>query len=941
MPDSQLLSDASSYFVAGCDSYSAADSLSASEYVAAMNCVNRGGIIQTRPGSISRLLIGGNNLQGATGFTPSSGVPHIVYAIDGLVYVSPAPFKVVRRLPNIQFNPNSKHVTFESCLKSTDYEPDGTLVSLDRPYQVLMMQDGVTRAAFWDGGTSRHLNPTPSNQDATPPGFDETFIGLWMKWSGNRLWVARGPMLFASDAGNPTKFTETQYLNEARAFYLPSDCTGIVETPDKLGIIVFTEAQATYFQSSIQDRTTWLSTANFQAPCFNNVGCVAPLSIVTQYGLIWWMSSVGLINSDQALALNRTSRMDIQDNEMMCSKANLGPNLSGVCSVAHENYLLMSVPSGSKYNRHTWCMDQAALDGGQKAWASYWTGWRPVQWIKLMVDGEQRIFFASRDEDGCNRIWEAFQRDHKDNGQNIPCFVQLREHNLSRPASSSDNGVSPLAMKRFHFARVHASEILGDVSLMVSVCGTRGGWTKICTKEIRANPGGIYNDQLYDRTTCMNGHRPQSRLILTQADVPLGPCNQGGVESPHPNNVDRAFSVLVMWSGRFGVWGVDIVASLDDDRISGICEPDEDEDRSLSENGCSALERNVYTCPFEKFTSTKSATIQCDRTGAPITSTATWESFISQKDADRGALGYAQLLSEQLCECSDIITPSTPDTPDNAAPVVTVPDERTIFLFKDYVTSDFAGTVTDDGNPHAQLSQQWSVVSGPGPVSYDNQAQPETNITFFQIGDYVLRLAAFDGALYTSADMTVHVAAAVSSPGTYDPLVLTSDVIGLVLNGGVPYGNLAKWSQVSGPAAVGFVDDTDPATQVNFFEAGTYVLKLTGFDPRGNSVSANTTIQVNFAPLITVNAPDYNNIVMVTDPSGVDFDFSSQGLTFQGSPFTSGQVVNFTFDLYDGTFVAFDCDAPFTGPTIGGTQYTFAVTIGSDPINMAIHSAAP
>jgi hypothetical protein len=102
-----------------------------------------------------------------------------------------------------------------------------------------MMQDGVTRAAFWDGSISRHLNPTPSTltdangERLTQVGLDETFIGLWMKWSGNRLWVSRDGMLFASDIGNPLKFTEAQYLNEGRAFYLPGECTGMIETPEQ------------------------------------------------------------------------------------------------------------------------------------------------------------------------------------------------------------------------------------------------------------------------------------------------------------------------------------------------------------------------------------------------------------------------------------------------------------------------------------------------------------------------------------------------------------------------------------------------------------------------------------------------------------------------------------------------------------------------------------
>jgi hypothetical protein len=645
MPETQLISDHSQYLTTGCDSYTLPQALSPSEYIVAMNVVNRGGIVQTRPGTLTRLMVGGTNFQGMTGFTPSSGIPHLVYALDGYIYVSAAPFRTWRKLPNLRFNPASKFVAFESCLKSTDYTAEGALFAMLKPYQILIMQDGVTRAGFWDGGQSRHLNPTSSKSQITKVGFDETFIGLWMRWSGNRLWVSRGAMIFASDSGNPLKFTEAQYINDGRAFYLPSECTGMVETPDHKGLICFTDSKGILIQTNIQDRTKWLQTPEFVSTAFQNTGCVSPLSIATQYGLIWWFSATGLVNSDQALAANRSSRIDIQDNEMSASKGNMGPDLSKICSCAHENYLLLSVPSGSRWNRHTWCLDQAVFEGGANAWSSFWTGWRPVQWVTLKVDGEERVFFGSHDYDGCNRIWEAFRPDRTDNGSPITCFVQLRDHDFS------NSGASARDLKRFHFAQVFASEILGDTGLMVAVAGSKGGWTKICTKDIVATPGGIFHDMLYDVNTCMYGHKPQTRTIYTQADVPVDACQQAGVESPIPNSLDRAFSLLLVWSGQLGVAGVQLFASIEPERIAGKCEDNEVGERSLSQLGCAAMGRIALGCPFEKFVSTQSASFTCPRTGTIFTAVADAESVISQVVADRMALALAKLRAEQECVC--------------------------------------------------------------------------------------------------------------------------------------------------------------------------------------------------------------------------------------------------------------------------------------------------
>lgn len=646
MAQSETLTVSDAMFIGGMDSFSLPNYLGQGEIVASMNTVCRGGIVQTRPGTRSLYSIPGLNIQGFTGFTPASGVPHHVIAIDGLIYVSPAPFSTFRRLDSLRFSVSSKFICFENCLKSTDYDAEGTLYFVDKPYNVLMIQDGATRAAFWDGSVARHLNPTPSDafdtngERITQPGFDETYIGLWMKWSGNRLWVSRNGMLFASDIGNPLKFTEAQYLNEGRAFYLTGECTGMIETPEQDGLIVFTIDNGTLFQTSIQERETWLSTPNFQKIVFSNIGCAAPLSLIKQYGLIWWFSPMGLINSDQAFALNRSSRIDIQDNEMMCSKGNMGPDISGVCTVSYENYLLCSVPSGDNYNRHTWCLDQAVFEGPLNAWNSYWTGWRPVQWASLSVSGEQRVFFASRDYNDCLRVWEANLTDRTDNEGPITCFAQFRQNAFGRPDQ----------LKRFAWAELNLQEVLGDVSLMVAVGGRKGAFTRILTKELAATPGGIYGDSIYDVNSCMYGHRPQTRVVRTQENVTPGLCNKGGIESPQPNDVDLSFGLLAVWSGRMGIASYLAQAVIFEDQAAGNCEPDEANPNSVSEQGCSDRNYYVNTCAFPLFTGSASAEYTCPVNASVISEVGTSTSVISQVDADRKAFYTAYNNARQWCE---------------------------------------------------------------------------------------------------------------------------------------------------------------------------------------------------------------------------------------------------------------------------------------------------
>jgi hypothetical protein len=652
-----ILQYGAGYFVGGCDSYTLPDALLDTEYVAGMNVVNRGGIIQTRPGSksIIDIVASAENVQGFTSFTPTGGVPHLVAAVDGKIYIAAAPFNSARILTGIHFNPTSKFVIFETCLKSSDYTASGELFFLTHPYNILMIQDGTTRAAFWDGNNARHLNPSPSNNfDAnnnivTVEGFDETFIGLFMKWSGNRLWIERNGQVFASDFGNPIKFTEAQYINEGRAFYLTGDCTGMIETPEQDGLLVFTAENCTLFQTNIQNRTLWLTTQNFQKIVFPQIGCVAPFSLVKQYGLIWWFSSMGMINTDQALALNRTSRMDFQDNEMICSKGNIGPDMTGICACAFENYLLVSVPSGHRKNKHTWCLDQAVLEDGTKAWSSFWTGWFPVQWAAVKINGHERIFFISKDANNCVKIWESNQPDRTDNGAPITCWVQMKNHNFGDLKS----------FKRFLRAEAYGYEILGDVSFAIAVSGRKGGFYKICQKEIVATPGAVYADQIYDINTCIEGLRPQSRVINSQENVSPGNCNQCGIESVFPNDIDQAFGLLFLWSGRFGMTGFGMFAKNYGKTSSGDCETQEIGPNALSERGCSDKANTVIRCPFPIFQGTGSYTLACSRTKLDITTYGSAESIISQQDADRKAIHNARLQAEQECACAEFVWVNT------------------------------------------------------------------------------------------------------------------------------------------------------------------------------------------------------------------------------------------------------------------------------------------
>lgn len=647
MPDTQLLVDGAEYLALGANSYVSPTQISDQSFVMAMNCTVRGGIIQTRPGTKTLFTLPRGLFQGITFFKPASGIANLVFAVSGNVYTSSYPFTTYSLLKGVEFSQTSKYIAWETCLKTTSYDSSGVLIFEDNPYSVLVMQDGLTRAAYWDGTVARHLNPTKSTlvdstgNLLTQDGLDETPMGLWMKWSNNRLWLSRGNQIFASDIGNPLKFTETQYLNEARAFYLPDDCTGIVELEDSngipQGIIAFTERTGTLLLSSIQDRTQWLATQHFQVTILPEVGCVAPRSIVKQYGLIWWMSAKGMISINSASNSNITSKIDIQDNQMFDSKYNLSYDLSGVCGCYLENYLVESVPNGDKFNRHTWVLDQAPFDGGQYSWCGYWTGWRPIEWARGIIGSEERAFFGSVDYDNNLRVWEAFLSDKTDNGVAITSFVQTKQHQFGTIAPSGTK-IPNGDYKTFSYAEIHSKEIVGQTSFMVAVAGAKGAFQPVMTKEVVSTIGQVYSGVSYGASgPLFAGSRSQERIMRTQVPEQPSLCNEDCIESPYKGMVDKSFGLLILWSGIAGLAGYRLFSYGFTTPYQGTCEEDEIEPLLLTPEGCGSTSFFDTDQPIPEYESTSTFSQVSTLTNIDVSYTATVTSWATQADADRNA----------------------------------------------------------------------------------------------------------------------------------------------------------------------------------------------------------------------------------------------------------------------------------------------------------------
>src|SRR5579864_5405775 len=122
----------------------------------------------------------------------------------------------------------------------------------------------------------------------------------------------------------------------------------------------------------------------------------------------------------------------------------------------------------------------------------------------------------------------------------------------------------------------------------------------------------------------------------------------------------------------------------------------------------------------------------------------------------------------QFTSTADVtITVTDPSIPNgNLPPVVSAGTGQSIVLPQNSVTLN--GSVTDDGFPSGgTLSQFWSMVTGPGKVTFANPNAAVTTATFTAVGTYVLRLTASDSELSSSSDVTVQVTSTATPGGVF------------------------------------------------------------------------------------------------------------------------------------------------------------------------------
>lgn len=576
-----------------------------SQYQWGVNTINRGGNVQTRYGNRCRVSFPAGKLQGGTIFkvTREGGSLgyYIIVAVAGKIYslpftalTTPVDWEAYR-LADISFSPTVERIYFcKDAEKSTSSNPETNLV-VGNTYRVLIMQDGVNSAAYWDGVESGHVNPEQ-------PDF-QTPKGTWMEWSGNRLWVVvNDNLVAASDLADPLTFKERIESSVKGDLSFAGNITGIkkgVGTGRNSALYVMTSQSTEVVQTSIFDRESWGATADFQTTVFPEIGCVAGNSIVNYSGLLWWYSNNGLVASDSAAAAFLTSKINYKDLEMARSKRNFSSDLSNICSASFESYLLIAVPSGDTLNSHIMVLDNAPaselqFESAPPAWQGVWTGIRPKQFAVETINGQTRIFAFCTDyqaiegETTFNHLWEMFYPDQSDiyERKNIGGETEVVFNPIYCEMEGKPQGDS-MDLKQFDYAEADLVEVKGTVNLKISARGNAGAYKQLLKTRITATESGysVVNQDVVNLYNSLGYFSPQGRRAITENLTVTLSKEFKSVETFQNTNIGKYFSLLFQWCGKMGIESYRVFLSRFPEKSNGQPQKDESGYKIVAENG--------------------------------------------------------------------------------------------------------------------------------------------------------------------------------------------------------------------------------------------------------------------------------------------------------------------------------------------------------------------
>ncbi len=204
----------------------------------------------------------------------------------------------------------------------------------------------------------------------------------------------------------------------------------------------------------------------------------------------------------------------------------------------------------------------------------------------------------------------------------------------------------------------------------------------------------------------------------------------------------------------------------------------------------------------------------------------------------------------------------------NMPPLVSAGSSQVIALTN---VAALQGSVTDDGLPYGTpLAITWSVVSGPGSVTFANSNAPATSAAFSVSGVYVLQLTANDSEFTRSAQVAISIYIQNQPPAVSagaDQTVIRGPVTlaGSASDDGFPTNHslTVGWQKISGPGVASIEHTNSAVTAVTFSESGVYVFRFTASDGElASSADVTITVTGNQPPIAYAGADQVIDLVV-------------------------------------------------------------------------------
>ena len=270
-----------------------------------------------------------------------------------------------------------------------------------------------------------------------------------------------------------------------------------------------------------------------------------------------------------------------------------------------------------------------------------------MEWAKVNVFGTERLFHASKDADGQNRVWEAFRSERLDNGCPITWAVWSRGYfGLGSGVQSRVPGQRVEAA----FAEVGLADITGDLDVGIFVSGaTRGAFKQVASRLLKIPVGSLAPEVEITSDSDLFAFKGQSRRVRT-SDIRLDARDSGsaGVESADPEDVDFDFQLLIVAQGPGALRWVRFYADPKPEDISGDPDANEGDDATVNAVRFDGEAAQGDSLPEVVaalsggpviFEATKTRTVEL--AGGQLVTAGSASSVISQAAADRVALEIA------------------------------------------------------------------------------------------------------------------------------------------------------------------------------------------------------------------------------------------------------------------------------------------------------------